>query len=174
MSSSKGQVTRTIVRTRFNNFITKKKEIENVYTRKKALSAINGSIHKNIDPNDAEFIMNIIYLTDKLLFQQMEPNDEGVIPSNEEFDTYVDTIISYIESKDIFSSTNIFLEPGYFTIKQEEELIKSGATGVSGMTVCPRCKKDNIIIYSKQKASGDEGESLFNTCTDCNHKWIER
>ena len=173
MSSSKDKATKTIVRTRFNKFIAKKKEVENLYSRKVDLSKINKSIHDNIG-DDPEFIMNIIYLTDELLFKRMEPNDEGAIPTKEEFDKYVDIILSYIKCRNIFSPANILLEPGYFKIRQEEELIKSGATGVSGMTVCPRCKKDNIIIFSKQKASGDEGESLFNTCTDCNHKWIER
>jgi len=174
MSSTKEQTTRTIVRTRFNNFITKRKDVEDIYGRKKVLSRINVAIHKNVDQNNIEFIMNIIALTDKLLFEQMNPDAEGNVMSKEDFDKNVSVIISYIESKDIFSPENILLEPGYFRIKQEEELIKSGATGVSGMTVCPRCKKDNIIIYSKQKASGDEGETLFNTCTDCNHKWLER
>lgn len=167
MSSSKREI--TIVKTPFNRYIDKQNAESNIYNRKSALNRINKAIYDNGLYENGEFILNIIQLTQSILFDPFDIPKSTI--SEEQFQNNVNTIISYISSRDLFSKTNLLLAPGYQKIKQEIKLIKSGAQGVRGIAVCPRCKKDNIVIFSKQKASGDEGETLFHTCTDCNNKW---
>lgn len=163
---------KSIVRTPFNKFIRSKDGEPNMFNRKGKLAEINTTIYEQGLSDDLEIILNIMHLTDSLLFKLSSDQNPSEEITEATFNKRVKQIIDYVNSKDVFSSKNELLAPGYAKIKQEEELLKSGATGIKGMTVCPRCKKDNIIIFSKQKSSGDEGESVFNTCTDCNNKWV--
>ncbi len=158
-----------IPQTPYNNFISKRDKLPDVYDRSKAMTKINQTIlvTGNI-AHVGEYVLNVMSMSDELLFDAV---DNGKIKNKDEFDANVNLIIMYIKMQDFFSPVNILLEDGFNQIKREEKLLKSGAAGVRGIAVCPRCKKDNIIIYNKQKSRGDEGETQFNTCTDCNNKW---
>lgn len=158
-----------VSKTPFSRYIDNISEKDDVFNRLSKLYDIEISIKKNALSEDLEYIYNIVDMVESLLFEDVQ---NGVVTTQKDFDENFKFIIKYIESKDFFSKENILLDDAYDSIKQEEKLLKSGATGVRGIASCPRCKKDNIIIYSKQKSRGDEGEAIFYTCTDCNNKWF--
>lgn len=130
------------------------------------LTAIK-EINSRIGPearDGKEFMYNLISITYKLI------NDDQLDAENvAKLSSYVDY---YNQNSSLFSRDNIFLSEGYKMMDNEYELYSSGETGVRGIMTCPRCKKDNISIYSKQKSRGDEGETLFNTCLDCGNRWL--
>ena len=44
---------------------------------------------------------------------------------------------------------------------------------VESYTQCTRCKQFHVDSFAKQVRSGDEGQTTFNSCTDCGHQWKE-
>lgn len=37
---------------------------------------------------------------------------------------------------------------------------------------CRRCKSNKVISSTRQTRGGDEGATVFATCTNCSNKWI--
>lgn len=42
------------------------------------------------------------------------------------------------------------------------------------LSVCGNCKSTNVRNEAMQVRSADEGMSVFSTCLDCGHKWVQR
>jgi DNA-directed RNA polymerase subunit M/transcription elongation factor TFIIS len=125
-----------------------------------------------------EFIYNIVDLIDKVIFEgpELEPKAEekGVEKVENKLEKSKDRIRKYVSERVLYSNVNPFHEKGFLLNKKEEESYKMGTKGTKGITTCGVCKMDNIIIYSAQKRGMDEGETIFNTCVDCGHKWVIR
>lgn len=119
-----------------------------------------------------EFVYNIADTITKLLFSSGADEDE----SSEEgyMERSMEKIRVYTRSFSLYNAVNPLQEKGFHLNKKEEESYKLGTKGTRGITTCGVCKMDNIIIYSAQKRGMDEGETIFNTCVDCGHKWVIR
>nr|SVE76175.1 EOG090X0LKA [Daphnia hispanica] len=58
----------------------------------------------------------------------------------------------------------------------EEQQLKSAQSKTEGPLVerrCPRCGNDTMSYASLQLRSADEGQTIFYTCTKCQHKETE-
>ena len=42
------------------------------------------------------------------------------------------------------------------------------------LSVCGKCKSTNVRNEAMQVRSADEGMSVFSTCLECGHKWVQR
>ena len=56
--------------------------------------------------------------------------------------------------------------------KSVELDLQLGGTG--GVTVCSKCKSNNVKTQSVQVKRADEGPTLFCICRNCNKKWKEQ
>lgn len=44
----------------------------------------------------------------------------------------------------------------------------------NALSRCGQCKSTNVQNIARQVRSADEGMSVFSTCLDCGHKWVQR
>ena len=44
----------------------------------------------------------------------------------------------------------------------------------NALSRCGQCKSTNVENIARQVRSADEGMSVFSTCLDCGHKWVQR
>ena len=54
------------------------------------------------------------------------------------------------------------------TKPEDEEVIEDS------VLQCMKCKSNKIVSDTRQTRGGDEGATVFATCTNCKNKWITR
>lgn len=126
-------------------------------------------VYKTIDDDlkeDVEFVLNVIDLYDELL---EDTKRNSVVPDIVEKNREI--LEKYVKDGDIFATP--LIDHIRDENQKEIKLMKGSEVGTKGITKCKKCHLDNITFYSKQKAKGDEGETLFLTCLDCGFKWNE-
>ena len=116
--------------------------------------------------NNIEFYLNIIDLYDTLLEEEaLNLGVEDLVAKNRT------KLEAYIVGGNLFST------PLIDNVREENEkeikLLKESEVGTKGVATCSRCHLDNLIITSAQTRSGDEGETIFYRCLDCDNRWRE-
>lgn len=94
--------------------------------------------------------------------------------------TEIDSLIDNLEDitlnnenltpDEILFKSRIFKEQEKYYFKElENSRVKINIQ--KGLLPCPKCKTKMTLTVEKQTRSGDEGTTLFNSCTKCGHKW---
>ena len=80
--------------------------------------------------------------------------------------------IHVMENYEVKYTVNLNTKSNY----QEESMLKKTRNDAEGPVVertCSKCGNDTMSYASLQLRSADEGQTIFYTCTSCNHKETE-
>ena len=64
--------------------------------------------------------------------------------------------------------------PAWAILDEKKEAVAAAASGPARMTTqerCPKCDHPELLYYTMQLRSADEGQTVFYECPQCNHNF---
>lgn len=105
-------------------------------------------------------------------------------PRNVEMDLFMKANRNYLLYIEQCTAYNSGLTSGETTLLpdvEEQDVSKMFAVqqtiatdSRNALSRCGQCKSTNVENIARQVRSADEGMSVFSTCLDCGHKWVQR
>ena len=122
-----------------------------------------------------------------LALMSLFPEDQSVIFFERQIDALSKTDREYfsnvyqlcgdvISGKDMTTTT--VLKPGFEHANWDDVHLKKKKKTVitveDSVLQCNKCKSNKVLMDTRQTRGGDEGATVFATCTNCGTKWITR